>query len=102
VPISDLAKWHEQGLARKHGYHASIERCCGGPPGMPKTDAEYRARSPLFVLDQAKGLPIDINAGIHDGHKGSVPISHSLNAFNVLARANGKPEQALADKQIES
>ena len=28
---------------------------------------------------------IDINAGIRDGHAGSVPISHSLLAFNRIA-----------------
>jgi hypothetical protein len=44
---------------------------------------------------QGEPVPLDINAGIHDGHKGSVPISQSLNAFNVLAEANG-----LKDKQI--
>jgi hypothetical protein len=30
-------------------------------------------------------MPLDINAGITDGHTGSVPISHSLRAFNLLA-----------------
>ena len=30
-------------------------------------------------------MALDINAGITDGHNGSVPISHSLEAFNVLA-----------------
>ena len=30
-------------------------------------------------------MPLDINTGIHDGHTGSVPVSHSLHAFNVLA-----------------
>jgi hypothetical protein len=61
-----------------------IEQCCGGKPG-PATEAEYRHRSPLFHLGSAKGVPLDINTGIHDGHTGSVPVSHSLHAFNVLA-----------------
>jgi hypothetical protein len=56
----------------------------GGAPG-PSTEAEYRHRSPLFHLAAAKGVPLDINTGIHDGHTGSVPVSHSLLAFNVLA-----------------
>jgi hypothetical protein len=30
-------------------------------------------------------VALDINAGITDGHNGSVPISHSLEAFNILA-----------------
>jgi hypothetical protein len=28
---------------------------------------------------------LHINAGIHDGHTGSVPVSHSLLAFNAVA-----------------
>ncbi len=84
VPISDLAAWHAESSARKNNYAKMIEQCCGGKPG-PATEAQYRHRSPLFHLAAAKGVPLDINTGIHDGHTGSVPVSHSLRAFNVLA-----------------
>ena len=84
VPISDLTAWHAESSARKNNYAKMIEQCCGGKPG-PATEAQYRHRSPLFHLAAAKGVPLDINAGIHDGHTGSVPVSHSLHAFNVLA-----------------
>ena len=84
VPISDLTAWHAESSARKNNYAKMIEQCCGGKPG-PATEAEYRHRSPLFHLSAAKGVPLDINTGIHDGHTGSVPVSHSLLAFNVLA-----------------
>lgn len=84
VPISDLAAWHAESSQRKNNYAKMLERSCGGPPG-PATEAEYRHRSPLFHLAAAKGVPLDINTGIHDGHTGSVPVSHSLRAFNVLA-----------------
>ena len=84
VPISDLTAWHVESTARKNNYAKMIEQCCGGKPG-PATEAEYRHRSPLFHLAAAKGVPLDINTGIHDGHTGSVPVSHSLHAFNVLA-----------------
>ena len=84
VPISDLTAWHAESSARKNNYAKMIEQCCGGKPG-PATEAQYRHRSPLFHLAAAKGVPLDINTGIHDGHTGSVPVSHSLYAFNVLA-----------------
>lgn len=84
VPISDLAAWHAESKARRKNYAKMLEQSCGGPPS-PATDAEYRQRSPLFHLAAAKGVPLDINTGIHDGHTGSVPVSHSLRAFNVLA-----------------
>ena len=43
---------------------------------------------------------MDLNAGIHDGHLGSVPISHVLHAYNALARANDHPEATLTEEQI--
>ena len=81
VPISDLKAWHAQGK-----YVGDLVKSCGGAPGdSPTVDAEYAKRSPLTYLKNAKGLTLHINAGIHDGHKGSVPISHSLLAFNEVA-----------------
>ena len=84
VPISDLLAWHAESSARKNNYAKMLEQSCGGAPG-PATEAEFRHRSPLFHLAAAKGVPLDINTGIHDGHTGSVPVSHSLRAFNALA-----------------
>lgn len=84
VPITDLAAWHAESMTRKNNYAKMLEQSCGGAPG-PATEAEYRHRSPLFHLAAAQGVPLDINTGIHDGHTGSVPVSHSLRAFNVLA-----------------
>lgn len=100
VPITDLAEWvrftKEKGLR----YAAMIEACAGGPPGAWQPDAELRRRSPLFHLAAARGVPIDIQAGIRDGHTGSVPVSHSLLAFNALADANGLPERKLDEEAI--
>jgi len=99
VPISDLVAWrirHGSG-----GYGKNMDAACGGAPGTPATDAEYKARSPINFLPAAKGLPIDINAGIHDGHKGSVPISQSLYAFNVLAEANGFKDRQISEAAIQ-
>jgi len=101
VPISDLTEWHRQTVGKKGKYDQMMEKCCGGPPG-PQTEAEYRARSPIFHLPNAKGLPLDINTGIHDGHTGSVPVSQSLRAFNVLAAANGLAEKQIAEADIEA
>jgi len=102
VPISDLAAWHAETKRRDLRYWKMMEACTGGPPGSPTAAAEYRLRSPLPYLHQAKGLPIDIQTGIHDGHTGSVPISHSLRAFNALAAANGKPAAAFTDAEIDA
>ena len=99
VPISDLAAWHAESKARKNNYAKMLEQSCGGAPG-PETDAEYRHRSPLFHLASAKGVPLDINTGIHDGHTGSVPVSHSLRAFNVLSAPDKQVSAADIDFMV--
>jgi pimeloyl-ACP methyl ester carboxylesterase len=100
VPISDLAAWHAESVARTNNYAKMLEQSCGGPPGLA-TEAEYRKRSPLFHLAAAKEVPLDINTGIHDGHAGSVPVSHSLHAFNMLAEASGIPDRKVAEADID-
>jgi pimeloyl-ACP methyl ester carboxylesterase len=101
VPISNLTAWHQFCKEQNFYYSKMMELCCGGPPGSPAADREFKLRSPLSHLEKAKSVRIDIEAGIHDGHGGAaVPISHSLWAFNVLARANRQPASALSDVEI--
>lgn len=92
VGISDLAEWYR--FHTKDGkparYAQMILKSLGRPPGEDsKRDADYRDRSPLFHLANVGELPIDLYAGVNDGHTGSVPIAHTLNAFNVIATAHG-------------
>lgn len=94
VGISNLADWYV--FHNKDGnldnYGSEIVKCLGGPPGTsPQVDAEYRDRSPRFHLHNAVSVPLDIAAGVSDGHTGSVPIEHSLLAFNVLAKTQNLP-----------
>ncbi len=97
VPISDLAAWHAECRAAGRPYAADLERLCGGAPGDSlAVAAEYRARSPLTYLRPDITTPLDINAGILDGHTGSVPISHTLRAFNAVAAA----EDRIGDDEI--
>ncbi len=84
--ITDLKAWYAECRQRKLGYADDIVRIVGGIPGeSAAADRECARRSPLSHLAAAKNLPLDINAGIMDGHTGSVPIRHSLHAFNLLA-----------------
>lgn len=88
VGISDLKAWHE--LHAKRNYGEMMRKSCGGAPGdSPAVDAEFRDRSPVTHLAAARHVPLDIAAGIYDGHQGSVPVRHSLAAFNVVAATNG-------------
>ena len=101
VPISDVKAWHAESLERKNNYAKMLESACGGPPNAT-TNAQYEARSPLTFIAQAKDLPLDINTGIHDGHTGSVPVSHSLRAFNTLAVAKNLKDKIISDEDIAS
>jgi S-formylglutathione hydrolase FrmB len=84
--ISDLKAWHAQCKKSKRRYYRDIVASCGGAPGdSPAVDKQYRDRSPVTYLSRAKGVRLHINTGIRDGHQGSVPISHSLLAFNAVA-----------------
>jgi len=84
--ISDLKAWHAECKEKGRGYFKHIEKSCGGPPGTnAEVDKEYVKRSAITYLKDAKGLPLQICTGIHDGYKGSVPISHTLLAFNEVA-----------------
>jgi poly(3-hydroxybutyrate) depolymerase len=91
VPILDLAQWHAHTSKRKMKYAREIELSIGGKPmAGSEVAAEAMKRSPVTYLAYAKGVALDINAGINDGHSGSVPISHSLDAFNLLAAAKDR------------
>ena len=99
VGISDLKAWHAECKKAKRRYAGEIEKSCGGAPGKSDAvDLEYKNRSPLTWLAEAKraGVRLDINAGINDGHSGSVPISHSLRAFNAVA----DPADRISDDDI--
>ncbi len=91
VGISDLRQWYFEHLrdGEPESYAQNIMACVGGAPGTTSADVQLRLRSPLGQLASAKDVPIDFNAGIHDGHTGSVPIHHTLDAFNEIAAAVG-------------
>jgi len=98
VPIVDLKEWYFESVRRKQKYATDIVQSIGGVPldGTPAAE-QARKRSPLTYLGAARAVPIAISAGIQDGHDGgSVPVSHSLRAFNALA----DPKDQLTEMQI--
>jgi lysophospholipase L1-like esterase len=99
VPIFDLNDWHRECTKKKLKYARMIELSTGGRPGASvAVNTQLRVRSPSWWLSQRSvtGLPLQINAGIHDGHTGSVPVSHTLNAFNVVAA----PDDRIDDEEV--
>ncbi len=95
-PISDIKKWCE--FHKGKGYGAHIIRNLKGDPRSDANAAKEAARrSPVTWLARAKNVAVDIGTGIHDGHKGSVPISEAFNAYNCLAA----PADKVAEKDID-
>ena len=97
-PIYDLATWHGDTRKRDLRYDDMLEKVCGGPPGTSKeVDQQYQVRSASHWLQQARGkVNLSINTGITDGHDGSVPVGHTLRAFNAVAEA----KHAISDETI--
>jgi pimeloyl-ACP methyl ester carboxylesterase len=95
VPIADLKAWYFESKKSNHDdYARGVVSSCGGTPGdSAAVDEQYRRRSPLMYLANAKGLKLHIDAGIGDN---DVPVSHSLQAFNAVAN----PRDRLADDDI--
>ena len=102
VGIADLADWHDFHVqeGKPDRYALMTRDSLGGPPGTsPVVDAQYRERSPLYHLSRTGSLPIELAAGVKDGKTGSVPIRHSLRAFNVIATARGAATIAESDME---
>lgn len=102
VGISDLEAWYQfhSRTGRPERYAQMIAASCGGAPGTSAdVDQQYRERSSIHFLANAVGLPLDINAGVTDGKTGSVPIHHSLRAYNVVAGAGG--HETIAEAEMD-
>jgi dienelactone hydrolase len=98
VPIYSVVDWYNDCTERGNKYAVDTVNSIGGVPvAGSSAEAEALMRSPCSYLSNAIGFPVDINAGIHDGHTGSVPIRHTLQAFNHLA----KPSHRLTEAQID-
>ena len=94
VGISDITRWHADSKRMKNKYHKMIEKSLGGNPQKNKALAKDALhRSPINWL-KPSSLPLDINVGIHDGHTGSVPVGHSIRAFNAVAAEKDRISEA--------
>ena len=96
--ITDLKDWYYETLSKNLPYAGDIEKSCGGKPGeSTEVDRQYRLRSANTEIHNAVNVPLDINHGIHDGHIGSVPVSHSMKAFNLLVM----PDKRISDADMQ-
>ncbi|WP_294546732.1 SGNH/GDSL hydrolase family protein [uncultured Bacteroides sp.] len=86
VPISDIEAWYWESVGRNSRYAKDILNVVSTDG---KTfDREIPAQnSPLrqeYPIEKRKDARLFIYTGVHDGYKGSVPITQSLNMYNRL------------------
>jgi len=94
VGVSDLTAYYQESIALGTTVWQSIQSACGGNPVTDSAAAaQSYTRSPIHFLHNAVDFNIDINAGINDG---TVPVSQSLRAFNVMAA----PEDTLTEEEM--
>lgn len=115
-PITDVQQWwHEKSIdsTKNVKYAKMIEMALGGKPVSGSKEAEECIkRSPVTCLHRAKNVKLDINHGVWDGRRGSVPFTHSLKAFNIVCEEKdrlsekhmnqfyqnaGKPDDLISD-----
>lgn len=86
APISDIEAWYWESVGRGQKYANDILQAVSAD-GKTFNSKEAVSRSPLwqaFPMDRRKNARLFIYEGIHDGYKGSVPITHSLDMYNRL------------------
>ena len=93
----NLDAWYDECRSRKLKYAGDLENVTTGGTHFDATEA--RRRSPIhmsFPAARRAGACLNIFAGINDGYSGSVPITHSINFFNKIARSKYPGEMSLA------
>lgn len=83
APISDLESWYWETKARGLKYADHVWKASYSKETF--NAAEARKRSPLYQKiprKQRRTSRLYLYTGVHDGYKGSVPVTHSLNMYN--------------------
>lgn len=97
APISDVEEWYWESLGRGQKYADHIRSAIPDAHGCHINKEEATKRSPIrmgYPKKRRKGTVLYLYEGIHDGYKGSVPITHTLNMFN---RIQGERKYGLSD-----
>lgn len=112
VPISDIEGWYWESVGRSANYAKDILKSLS-EKGDTLIKEEAIKRSPLYQAypkDKRKNARLYIYSGIHDGYKGSVPITHSINIYNRLvgelkygtSHLDSIMSKAISDKDLVS
>lgn len=86
--ISDIQQWYHETKARGLKYAKHIALATTGDSTTIDVE-EAKSRSPLYMqtpVASRENSKLFIYTGVHDGYTGSVPITHSLQAYNKVVR----------------
>lgn len=97
VPISDIEAWYWESVGRGQKYASDIINSVSTDGTFNSEEAKRRSPiDQIYPIEKRQNAKLFIYAGIHDGYKGSVPITHSINMYNRLVgelkQKNKKPE----------
>lgn len=93
APISDIRAWYWESRGRGQKYADHIAQAIGKGDGIDEQEAIKR--SPLhqhYPKKLRKNARLYIYEGVHDGYRGSVPITHSLLMYNRIAKELKQPQ----------
>lgn len=103
VPISNLEDWYWSSRSRGLKYAGHLEAVTESDT-LTFNAAEAHRRSPLFMdteHPERQQSQVYLYAGIHDGYKGSVPISQSVHFYNQLVEElGGQPYDKVSSTQL--
>ncbi len=95
--ISDLEAWYDECRSRNLKYSGDLEKITTGGSGFDAAEAQRRSPLRMRILSgKREGSFLNIYAGINDGYTGSVPITHSIDFFNRIARTRYPDDNTLA------
>ncbi len=98
VPLSDLARWHDEVSRAGLKYQSDILSCTGSENGLLDREEAVR-RSPLYMdtpVEKLDNSELDIYAGVNDGtmQNGVIPITHSIDFYNKVLHDLGVNDTA--------
>ena len=103
VPISNLEDWYWSSKSRGLKYAGHLEAVTQSD-SLTFNAAEARRRSPIFMNTEhpeRHQSQLYLYAGIHDGYKGSVPITQSVHFYNQLVEElGGQPADQVSAGQL--
>jgi lysophospholipase L1-like esterase len=86
VPISNLVDWYYEVKVREKEHAEQIAFLTSGDKKQLDV-GEAKRRSPIFMdtpIEKREFSKLNIYCGVHDGYKGAVPISQSIDFYNKV------------------